>query len=291
MSTERRTGTGKTDVRLSYSSSELLANCTQKYAHKKILGTPVDADVEEDQKAFNIGKAFHQVIELAKHDTEPTIQMVKRACKTHEVLDDQALIHAMSLKYFKLHKKSKLTCVATEFEIANDIFIGYVDAVLTDAKGNWWVTDLKTASSVQETKLARLHSDVQLNLYSRFHEMMAKMFKLDPKKFAGARYRVTTKSKIKPLKDEMYQSYVKRLFSSIDSLEVVLPKAVLDWEKAYRNHHRLFRMSMAMREGKYKPRQNFWYCDSYFKPCEYWSACHGGTFSELKEKLKIEYAD
>lgn len=289
--TEKRTGTQKGDTRLSYSSAELLANCTQKYYHKKVLGTPIDSDIEQDQEAFNVGKAFHHVMEQSRHDKEPSLKQIKHACTVHEVEDKQAMIHAMSLKYFKLHKKLGLTCVATEFEIANTIFLGYVDVILKDKSGNWWVTDLKTASTVSDTKLARLHSDTQLNLYSRFQDHMAAMFKVDPKKFAGARYRVTTKSKIKPLKDEKYNSYVKRLFASVSSIDVEIPKESLNWEKAYKNHERLHSLSMALREGKITPKQNFGYCDSYFKPCEYFSACHGDTFTNLRDKLKVTDAD
>jgi hypothetical protein len=243
-----------------------------------------DTDVDRDEGALNIGKAFHMVVEKCKHDKQPTLALVKEACKVHSCVDSQALVHAMTMKNYKLHKRTGLTCLATEFEISNPIFIGYVDAVLGDKLG-WWVTDLKTASNLSDTKVARLHKDVQLNLYASFAEMIAKMFKLDPAKFRGARYRVTTKSLIKPLKDEAYESYVKRLYSAIESIDVIVPREIMAPEKAFALHKRLHALSMALREGKIKPRQNYSHCDSYFTPCEFWSKCHGDNFTVLKEKL------
>lgn len=290
MSVERK-GTKEGDTRLSHSSSVLLMNCTQKYFHRKIAGTPPDSDVEEDRRALDLGSAFHNIVEQAKHDNEPTAKMVKHSAKSYKVEDSMPLLHAMAMKYFKLHKKSGLKCAAIEFEISDPSFIGYVDTVLVDAKGGWWISDLKTASTISELKLARLHTDAQLNKYCKFFESIAKTYGLDPKKFKGARYRVTTKSKLKPLADEAYGSYVKRLFKSVQSIDVVIPKELLNWEKAYEVHKKLHALSMKLREGKIKPRPNYDYCDSYFKPCEYWSACHGKPVSQLKEALQVIDAD
>lgn len=281
----------KIDTRLSYSSGEVVANCSQKYFHKKIASTPFDPDYRDDYDAFNIGKAFHLVQEKLRHSGNPDRKLVLRACKVNKCEESTALVHAMCLKYSKLHKKIGLECVATEFEISNEKFVGFVDVVLKDKKGNWWVVDLKTASRIMPSKIARLSSDVQLNLYSYFYKEIATMFKLNPEKFKGARYRVTTKSDISQARGEGYVDFVKRIYTRVNSYEVVVPREVMTLDKTFKMHLKNHDLTMKLRDGRVKPKPNYGYCDSYFKPCEYWSQCHGDTYSNLTRKLNLVSAD
>ena len=277
------------DVRLSYSSASLLQSCSQKYYFHKIAGVAKDTDTLEDEKAFNVGKVFHFVMEKTHHSrTDDIGELLKHACKEFDVENEMPMLHGMILKYLETHKLSGLKCAKTEFEMSNDNFIGYIDAILWDENtGEWWVCDLKTAASFSEITAAQLHDDTQLNLYSYFAEDMARQFSYDPTKFRGCRYRVTTKSKLKQKEKENYAQFVGRCYEAVKSYDVIVPIETMCPPKAMARHLRLFAESLKLRDGTAQPLQNFGACGTYFKPCQFWSQCHGSTFTECKARVKI----
>lgn len=278
------------DTRLSYSSATLLKNCQQKYYFHKIAGTAKDPDYEENEAAFNLGKAFHWVLESNNHTQDRLGVLIDQAAKEFNVEEDKALLHGMLLRYLKLHLKSGLVVVHCEMEISNEKFVGYIDAIMKESNGGWWLVDLKTASRYSEITTAKLPKDVQLNLYSAFAKEAAIQFKLDARKFRGARYRVTTKSTARQKASEKYHEYVIRLANTVKSYDIAIPKKLMNPKETLQEHLEWHKFSMAMREGKVKPYKNLSYCDSYFRPCEFWSQCHGATYTECKSLLSVEQA-
>ena len=276
------------DTRLSYSSATLLKNCSQKYFHHKVAGTARDEDHEDNYDAFNIGKAFHWVLEENLHSDKDLHNLIDVACKTYEVEDSKAMIEAMLLRYLQVHKKSGLEVVVCELALSNDIFIGFIDLILKDPEtGDWWISDLKTAARYDEITIAKLCSDVQLNLYSSFSDEIAPQFNLDPKKFKGARYRVTTKSKLKRQASESYNEHVLRTAKNVKSYDIIVPLERMDPKGIYKEHKALHAKTLKMRSGKLKPEKNTSYCNSFFKPCEFFSQCHSKTFTDLKDDLDM----
>ena len=135
--------------RLSYSSGTLLNNCETKYVHYKVKKTPIDIDADDSTEAFNIGKAFHGVLEDTLHEiTEDTTKLVEAACKKYDCEGKEALVEAMCRKYYQLNELTALQAIHCEYEIKTDVFIGYIDVVMTDKMGNWWIVDLKTAARI-----------------------------------------------------------------------------------------------------------------------------------------------
>jgi len=278
----------KIDTRLSYSSATLLSNCSTKYWHYKVNKTSKDADVTDDYVHFNIGKAFHQVLEDTNHTQDNIKHRVNMSCDRYTVHEHQAMIHAMVLKYLKVHEASGLECIGCELEINNDIFVGFIDAIMKDEDGNWWIVDLKTAAFVTDLTFAKLTADTQLNLYASFKEDIASYYKLDPNKFAGARYRVTKKSKLKQKKTEEYNEFVKRIYDNIESYDAIIPVELMKPEEFYKKHKKLHDLSIELRTGEAAPRPNFSYCDAFFKSCEYFSQCHGGkTKTESVDSIEV----
>ena len=282
-----------TGNQLSYSSATLLKNCSQKYYYHKVAeDISKDPDAEENYDAFNVGKAFHWVMEENMHTDEDLVELLEKACNTFEVEDHQALIHAMLLRYLQVHTKSGLTAVFCELQLNTPEFLGFIDIVLEDkATGEWWIGDLKTASRFSEVKVTSLRNDVQLNLYASFAPWIAAELDLDVAKFRGARYRVTTKATLKRKVRESYYEYVRRLAKSVKSYDVVIPIEEMCPQDTFGEHLRLHAITMKMREGTVKPQKNLSYCDSFFKPCEYWSQCHGKTYSEMNGSLEILGSD
>lgn len=275
------------DTRLSYSSANLLKNCSQKYYYYKVLGIAKDVDYDDNQDALNIGKAFHWILEQTAHEDVNIVYNLDIACEEFDVEHKKPMIHAMLLKYLKLHKEVGLQCIQTEFQVSDNRFVGFIDAILADDKGNWWIADLKTAGRLSDTTIKRLHNDYQLNLYAFHIKSIADTLDLDESQFQGIRYRATTKSPLKKRKDETYKQFVIRLYQGITSHDVAIRKEHLDPDSAMHGHMLLHDYSMMLRKGEIKPAKNFGYCDAYFRPCEYWSQCHGKNFTEENDKLEI----
>jgi len=275
-----------TDTRLSYSSSGLVMGCEQKYVHYKVNQIAKDSDASDSTEAFDIGKAFHEVLENTLHTNTDISKNVVEVCKKYNVKHKMALIEAMVFEYLLVHEYSRLQIAVCEIEVANEKTIGYVDAVMKDFLGNWWIVDLKTSGRWDPTLLARLPKDPQLNLYSHFAPKMAAALDLSMDKFMGCRYRVTTKTTIKQKDKESYEAYVRRLRKSVKSYDIVIPKSVMDIKENYDRFSSLHKRSMELRKGD-KPIRNMGYCLSYFRPCDYWSQCHGQTYTESQDKVQL----
>lgn len=274
----------KVNTALSYSSATLLNNCEQRYWHYKVASTPKDSDVEDDYAAFEIGKTFHEVLEKNLHTRDRLDDLLNEACKEYKTFEHQLMIKAMLWKYLDVHEASGLKCVACELPISSKEVIGFVDAFMADNRGNWWICDLKTAGRWYESTLAKLASDHQLNLYSHFAELMAGLLNLDPNKFKGCLYRVTTKTTISQKNNESDDAYLNRLYKTVKSFDISIPKEVMPIEEVWQRHLESYDRSIELRNGE-APKRNYNYCESYFRPCPYWSNCHGDINSKCGKKV------
>lgn len=277
------------DLKLSYSSATLLRGCEQRfYNYKKEI--PKDSDYEDNIDALVIGTSFHHVLEMSKHQKPEKISELLDHCVNEFKLPEEkvGLVHAMVLKYLRLHKQSGLECVACEIEVSNEFILGYVDAILIDPNTKeWFIVDLKTCARFYQGLLPKLKRDVQLNLYATFKEDIAKKLDLDIDKFGGCRYRTTTKSVAKQKKTEGYTDYVLRMAKVIKSYDIVIPKEELDPEAILKRHKEDWKLGIEILGGEKEPVKNFSYCDSFFRACPYWSNCHGSNHSEATKGLKI----
>lgn len=277
------------DTRLSYSSANLLRNCERRYYYYKVKEAQPDKDFNPDSSALVIGKAFHHVLEMSKHEKPKKIGNLLEECVQQFNLEEtQApLVHAMVLKYLRLHKTTNLECVACEYQIQDDVVNGFIDVIFKEKDSdNWWICDLKTSARLSNTLLPRLAQDRQLNLYAYFKDQVAKEFNLDPDKFMGCRYRVTTKSSAKIRANENYSDFVMRVADLVKSYDIIIPYSKMTPISIYKEHEELWKKSLSLRKGEV-PSANYGYCDSYFKPCPYWSKCHGECFTDLNDSLEV----
>jgi predicted CopG family antitoxin len=280
------------DIRLSYSSANLLRNCERKYQYYKVEKIEADKDSARDNSHFGLGKAFHYVNEIGMHQKPAKIGELLEKCVVDKEIGmeekDAGLVHAMLLQYWRLRSKQDFEAVGCEYQISDKKVIGYVDLIEKLPDGRWTISDLKTAASFYESKISELSRDRQLNLYASYYKEIAKHYKLDPEKFIGCRYLVTTKSKAVQQGRESYSDYVMRLVEkkNVKSYAVFIPKELMDLEGAKKEHLELYKRSVAIRKGA-KTKQNFTYCQAYFRPCEYFSQCHGMSYSEFQESNKI----
>lgn len=282
------------DGRLSYSSFTKLMDCPRKYAHYKVTKTPKDDDVEEDTHALRFGKAFHQLLEDTLHDIRKlTKPILNQAVTDHDLLEEDegdvnsARLVAMFRNYARVRGQTNFKVVVCEFEIATPIFYGFVDVVLEDNEtGDWWIGDVKTASSQSKLLEPSLPSDWQLNLYAYHAREIAATFKLPLEKFKGCRYMNCTKPKLVKKRGENWQEYMKRCEGSCTYNEFVIPVGLLFPQDTYDQFKMAHAKAKALHKMKGKTLEkaapkNLKQCSSFFKPCEYWSKCHGSKVTEM----------
>lgn len=139
------------------------------------------------------------------------------------------------------------------------------------------------------TIVSRLASDPQLNLYSHFAEKIAPHLDLDPKKFKGCLYRVATKTKISQKSNESDNAFFNRLYKTVKAFDIFVPVEAMCIEETWERHLEAYERSIELRNGMV-PKKNFSYCESYFKPCKWWSHCHGEMNSKCGDKVTLNTA-
>jgi hypothetical protein len=273
-------------IQLSYSSMRDLSSCEAKYYYRKVAQVEKDADAEESD-ALGVGKAFHEYLEDVLHgekfDKATFESAICAKAELHNVRSDAPLIAAMALAYMQLHKASGLKVVKCEQTVETPKFIGYIDVILVDDAEGWWIGDLKTAARFDENKVAQLPKDEQLNLYSHFAQLLAPHFDLNPDKFRGCRYRVTTKTKSVIKVGESITDFAKRMVEkqSVISYDAIIPVEFMDVETTWNHFNHMHDRATAINNGE-APTKNLGNCMAFFRPCDYWSQCHGKCFTEMK---------
>jgi hypothetical protein len=274
---------------LSYSSSTLLLNCEMKYYLKKVAKVEPDSDAPIDTLAMDVGSVLHRCLELCRHDLPGfKVKTLLDVCEEYGIPDDghqRPMLWGMLRKYKDLHEKVGLRARAVEMELVDPDFVGYVDVILENPEsGEWWITDLKTAASVSKFLRSRLHKDRQLNIYA---EKIARMADYDLKGFRGCRYRVVTKTKIKAREGESFSKTSDRMYKSVRAYDFAIPLEALDPKTEGKHFDSLRKRQVSLWKGTRKPVRNLTYCEAYYRPCEYWSQCHGSEFSAEPKVVEV----
>lgn len=267
---------------LSYSSANVLLTCATAYKHHKVLMTPKDR--EEDQTSFRVGKAFHSVMELTNHDKKNfSMELFEKCLLEQNVFEHRYTIYAMIHSYYSLHKASGLDVISVERKFENEYILGYIDAIMVEPTGFWWVVDLKTSASIIEANLSRLTHDTQLNLYAAImQEYLAKEMGLDLNLFAGCRYRVAAKSKLVVKENETLQQYAKRV--DVKCLDVEIPLALMPVKDIYEQHKLLHKLANEITADT-ETLKNRNACFNYNKPCDFFSQCYGAKLEDMFVKI------
>jgi hypothetical protein len=268
---------------LSPSSLATYLSCPKKYWHYKVGKTKADSDVADDVESLQVGKAFHKCLEDTRHDlagyTYPSVQSV---VKDHDLSDDfhAPLIMAMLGKYKAVHAMAGLRAIECEVPISTEAFFGVADVILQSPSGDWWIGDVKTAASFSSALVPTLLSHPQLNLYAAHAPVLAKELSLDLKAFRGCRYLLTTKSKIGRKAGEGTVEFIGRLSKAVKSYNFSLPREKMVTDRVVEIHTAAAKFISTNREPDAYAR-NYGSCTQYFRPCAYWSQCHGHLVTEM----------
>lgn len=267
-------------VKLSYSSMTTLQSCEQKYHHYKVVASPVDADYVESD-ALGLGKAFHGVLEKSKHTTATQESILECMDEFKVDISDKDLLTVMLNKYLDFRKLSGVKVVKCELPLGTSIYNGFIDYIAI--KGDeWFIGDLKTAARHDENILSRLPLDPQLNLYAYFAEGLSLAVpEIEGKRFAGCLYTQVTKSKA---------GTMKGLENGVKIYETFVPIEAMNPQLVFSLFSEVHDRAVELHAGQ-APRKNFSSCFNYFSPCQYFSQCHGKTFTENKKKVVLTTSD
>jgi len=263
-------------VRLSYSSMKTLQSCEQKYHHYKIAKTPNDSDYQESD-ALGLGKAFHYVLERTLHQ-DYSDQLIIEAMGENKVdFSQKDLLSVMLKKYVEFRKASGIKVVKCELPLGTSSYLGFIDYIAV--QGNkWFIGDLKTAARHDENILSQLPLDPQLNLYAHFAEdLYLAVPAIVGKQFAGCLYSQTLKSKA---------GTYAGLEKGVKVIETFIPVEAMNPELTWSLFNEVHDRAVELNRGE-APRKNFSSCFNYFSPCQYFSQCHGKTFTDNKTKVKV----
>lgn len=275
-------------AQVSHSGASTLQECERKYFFKYIVKIEKDVDfVTPDY--FSFGQAFHKILEVTNHEHSNFSGSIAKGIIESHKLDfnsDGARIFAMLRKYWVLHRACGLRCKKCEIKFTGTYTNGFVDAVMVEPCGKkWWIVDIKTAGQVDNALPARIKLDQQLNLYAAFRASIAESCGLDPYEFAGIRYRESFKPLQVYKEGESFESFTSRCDAGAKCREIIIPASELDSKKAYAEFCQNISRAHEL-ENEYKKTQglvgrcNFKNCISYGRPCEYYSACYGKTYTE-----------
>lgn len=271
--------------RISNSAIDVLLQCQFKYLKQYIEQAPIDADAKEDTSALRMGSAHHSCLEWSNHQAKNfTLKMFEDACNEQNLDQEESyIVMAMVQSYLPVRERSKLWVIACEVEVGNEWFVGYIDMILTDVNGWWYIGDLKTASSVKDTLFAKLAANKQLNLYAYFVKQVADKLKLDMKKFAGVRYNVCVKPKIVIKQGESALAYGNRVHS--DVYEIFIPLSLLKTADMFAEAAIHYKTAHSLTPAT--ACRNRESCLDFFRPCPYWSHCHPASFTGCTEMVQV----
>ena len=253
-----------------------LQSCEQKYWHYKIANTAKDEDYEESD-ALGLGKAFHGVLEKNLHKKYSEQDIISAMVEFNVDPSDKDLLTTMLKKYVEFRELSGIKVVKCELQITTSVYNGFLDYIAI--QGNkWFIGDLKTAARHDESILSRLPLDPQLNLYAHFaSEIDIAVPEVAGLEFAGCLYSQITKSKA---------GTQKGLDAGVKVFETFVPIEAMNPELIWGLFQDAQTRAEELTAGE-APKKNFGSCMSYFSPCQYFSQCHGKTFTDNRNKVKV----
>lgn len=274
---------------MSYSSACLINSCERKYWLTKVAKVPIDTDCKEDSEPFLYGNVYHTILENVKHRRVPDLrEQVIKFARARDMTREQIFkVYAMVSRYLTAREDTGLQEKVGELRFQTKDYIGFIDSIITDAAGvNWWILDLKTSTQIGKALGARVHRDLQLNFYASFVPMLCQDLKLEEKNFRGVRYSICTRPQAKPKKTETMKEFALRAKVNYDEYVVDAKDLRTDIASKFLETARKKQLELFELKDIEQTTPNFTSCESYFKPCSYWSRCYGKNVTDVEPFAK-----
>lgn len=253
-----------------------LQSCEAKYCHNKVYNSPKDADYEESD-ALGLGKAFHGVLEKNLHKSYSEQDIISAMVEFNVPTSDKDLLTTMLKKYVEFRVLSGIKVVKCELQITTHNYNGFIDYIAVSGN-KWYIGDLKTTARHDESILSRLPLDPQLNLYAHFADQIDIVVpEIVGLEFAGCLYSQITKSKA---------GTQKGLDAGVKVVETFVPIESMNPDMMWKLFEDAQLRAEELHAGE-APKKNFGSCMAYFSPCQFFSQCHGSTFTDNRNKVKV----
>ena len=283
------------DYRPSYSSLGTFQKCHMRFYFERTKTSPDYTDTE----ALIVGKFAHCLMENSRHlgwDDEVIARAHFEKYYKEQGISDTSWyprVYLMYREYIKMHIASGLDVVCCEIAVGDPKdFVGYIDAIMQDTVGRWWICDLKTAGRWDTSLPPRLLRDAQLATYQYYIDQVCEQTGLLPNMFAGCLYRTMVKPAIVAKPHEVgpqgnWGSYYDRVVSDkvwTTEVEVMIPDTFVQGEKEQRDALTIAARDV-LRSGC--PSKNTRVCLDYMRPCPFYSQCYGMSWNEALNAVKV----
>lgn len=164
---------------LSVSQLQVLMRCPKEWWFKYVRKEPEPLPPSE---ALRMGKAFHG---LVFENTEPP-EDLKVACQAMKEVYTHVTKDLPPVRFAEVE-------IRTPFDTYD--YLGYVDAVRVAESGAWYLTELKTRSTLEHFDARTIDYDLQLGAYILNVHTIATRCGLPERAFGGVYYERVTKPK------------------------------------------------------------------------------------------------
>jgi hypothetical protein len=163
---------------LSASEAITFLRCAREWKYKYIDNLQL-----EDIDAFKFGRAFHETLDKGftkENLSEDNLNVIQ--CMIEEYKHATEFLAPVIEREHRFYFKD---------EKGNQLATGVIDAIRQcSTTGRWWITEIKTASKIDQFKMDTIENDIQSNFYI----INVGMLPYDHKLFQGISYEVITKS-------------------------------------------------------------------------------------------------
>lgn len=273
---------------LSASKIQTLGRCGREYLYKYVLKEqePVTSD------ALVFGKAFHQVLEGTDVESVPLEGLDETKYPYRAALRVMRDTYLQATEFMPKvikheYKIETVVPVDTMRSLISEDIVGYVDAIrLNEATGEWYITERKTASLIDQNRREMLPSDLQLAVYVTSAPLIARDLGLQENNFSGVYYEIVKKPSERLRSSESLDDFSKRLTSEtviwhLDTNDLAKLSGVFKNSTRYAVIQRETIENLYYRSGndiESVPR-NTSQCQRFGNKCGYWSKCYGGSDS------------
>lgn len=255
-------------VKMSALGVNMYLYCQRKYWHNRIGKTDHDVDFQQPSH-LDFGLAYAECHRLFGESPKTmTSAEIIRVCEEHGLdINKAAQLMAVLRKHYATFEVGKV--IARDQWLEHNVLVGKISKLVVIEGKTWIVED----ESVYDTNMAlrdTLKLDTQLCLYAACQEQ----FSAD-----GIIYRTVTKPKQRRKKEESWQDYTQRC--ECDALEVRFSFDEIDVKGC------LDRIEGIRKEIEGKESQELFVLDTknclqFQSPCQYYSRCHGKTYTEAQ---------
>lgn len=262
--------------KLSASQVGVIMRCPREYAYKYILKYP-----DESTEALRMGTLFHSVV-----DGKTLLRSDFQGLDASKYPWADAL-RVMISGFNRIKGMIPGDIVSSETRLEMPGFLGFVDKVVVDPKGNWRLVEIKTTARLAPEKQAWIPRETQICAYVANRDIIADFLDLLPEQFAGVLYIHT----IKPQERRLLAGKKRETDETIDEWGARLTSTTVIWDlparlfagarQVYETSFTLaghlrdyFDQQFAVRNSVDDVPGNTASCIRYNKPCPYFNNCH-----------------